>query len=264
MKSFYDLLPKNMYYHIRYEMFVAGSLLNQLIEKHGISPDMLQTKNATVDWLLEGFPETPVDVIRIIFGKLYREAGFVHDLKDHWLEASDTLCEASIVFRIYGQMPFELNENDSSSETDFEDEDLWNGEEEADVTVYLGMWRYSLHDSRNEIWWTGKDGVPVFHTNSAICHVPAKETLQIEYEGKAIQILPETIDPKDFPCLKQIENGNFLLIPGIPSKNSVVATDGLEVTFLWDLFHEHYEKLFSLISCISNIAYSADLVNEII
>ena len=86
MKAFYELVPKNAYYHIEYEMSVTGALLNQLLEKHGLSQDMIQTKESTIDWLLEGFPETPVDVVRIISGILYRETGFVQDLKGHWLE----------------------------------------------------------------------------------------------------------------------------------------------------------------------------------
>ena len=264
MKPFYELLPKNAYYQISYEMSVAGSFLNQLMEKHGMSPRVINTKSAAVDWGLEGFPETPVDVIRTISGKLYREAGFVHDLKDHWREASDTLEEASIVFHIYCQMQNELDENDSSSEMDYEDEDLEEYEDEdPDAKVYLGTWRYSLHDLQNEIRWIGTDGKPAFHSESAVCHVPAKETRQIEYAGKAIQILPETIVTNVFPFLKQVQDGNYLLALDIPSRTSFIAADGLEVTFLWDLFLEQYEKIFSLISCISSIAYNDDVSSAI-
>ena len=255
MKAFYELLPVNASYHIEYEMSVTGALLNQLMEKHGLSQDLIQTKKSTIDWLLEGFPETPVDVVRIIFEKLYRETGFVQDLKGRWLEVSDTLEEASIVFYIYRDSPYEPDEIDSSS-----NEDIGNGEDgESDAPIFLSTWRYSLHGSRNEIWWTGTEGTPAFHSKSDVCHVPAKETRQIEFAGKAIQILPETIDTKDFPCLKPIQDGNYQLELAIPTKTSFIAVDGLEVTFLWDLFQEQYEKIFSLISCISDIAYKDDV-----
>lgn len=255
MKAFYELVPKNAYYHIEYEMSVTGALLNQLLEKHGLSQDMIQTKKSTIDWLLEGFPETPVDVVRIISGKLYRETGFVQDLKGHWLEVSDTLQEASIVFHIYRDSPHEPDDIDSSL-----DEDLVNGEDgEPDAPMYLSTWQYSLRSSRNEICWTGTEESSAFHSESDVCHALAKETRQIEFAGNAIQILPETIDPKDFPCLKPIQDGNYQLVPVIPTQTSFIAVDGLEITFLWNLFQEQYEKVFSLISCISDIAYKDDV-----
>ena len=260
MKAFYELFPKNAYYHIEHEMSVTGTLLNQLMEKHGLSQDMIQTKKSTIDWLLEGFPETPVDVVRIIIGKLYRETGFVQDLKDHWLEVSDSLEEATIVFYIFRDSPYEPDEIDSSLDDDFEDEDFENAEDgEADAPVYLSTWRYRLHSSRNEICWTGTEGSSAFHSESDVCHALAIETRQIEFAGKAIQILPETIDPKDFPILKPLQDGSYQLVPVIPTRTSFIAVDGLEITFLWNLFQEQYEKIFSLISCISDIAYKDDV-----
>ncbi len=230
-------------------MSITGALLNQLLEKHGLSQDMIQTKKYTIDWLLEGFPETPVVVVRIIAGKLYREAGFVQDLKDHWREATDTLEEASMVFHIYRDSPYEPDEIDSSLDEDFGDKDFRNGEDgESDAPMYLSTWRYSLHGSRNEIWWTGTEEIDTFRSESDVCHAPAKETNQIEFAGKAIQILPGTIDPKDFPCLKPIQDGNYQLVPVIPTETSLIAVDGLEIFFLWDLFKEQYEIIFSFIS----------------
>ena len=255
IKPLYDVFSKKGHYQFYYEMSVEGFLLNRLMEKHGISPSVIQAKNAPVDWFLAGFPETPVDVVRLISDKLHRETVFIQDLRNHWLEVADTLEKAYVVFHVNAESP-DRYEMDPLLDCEDEDDVF---EEPEDEFLHVGTWLYRLHNSQNDIQWIEKDGKNGFRSISPVGHIPAKETWQIEYSGNVIQVLQGTIDPNDFPCLKQAGDSKYRLEPDLPSQYCFTAADGLEITFLFDLFLEQYKKLFALIACISDAAYKDDV-----